>query len=95
MGEESGPEVFLRHEQAIMTRADCRPGLSSIRCPTLVVVAADDALTPPFYSEELAARIPDAKLVVLPTGGHFVPNLLPAEYNRAVGDFLRSHRARG
>src|SRR6266404_3985887 len=59
------------------------------------VVAADDALTPPFYSEELAARIPDAKLVVLPTGGHFVPNLVPAEYNRAVGDFLRSHRALG
>ena len=23
----------------------------------------------------VAARIPDAKLVVLPTGGHFVPNL--------------------
>jgi hypothetical protein len=23
-----------------------------------------------------------------------VPNLVPAEYNRAVGDFLRSHRAR-
>jgi aminoacrylate hydrolase len=57
-------------------------------------VAADDTLTPPFYSEELAAKIPGAKLVTLPTGGHFVPNLSPEEYNAAVGGFLRTHRAR-
>ena len=87
-------EVLASRIDAIVA-FDRRARLGEIRCPTLVVVAADDALTPPFYSEELAARIPDAKLVVLPTGGHFIPNLLPAEYNRAVGDFLRSHRARG
>jgi aminoacrylate hydrolase len=86
-------EVLASRIDAIVA-FDRRARLGEIRCPTLVVVAADDALTPPFYSEELAARIPDAKLVVLPTGGHFVPNLLPVEYNRAVGDFLRSHRAR-
>ena len=71
-----------------------RARLGEIRCPTLVVVAADDALTPPFYSEELAARIPGAKLAVLPTGGHFVPILQPEEYNAAVGGFLRAHAAR-
>src|SRR5438270_2228714 len=38
MAEETGPEVFLRHEQAIIARADSRPGLSAIRCPTLVLV---------------------------------------------------------
>ena len=70
-----------------------RARLGEIRCPTLVVVAADDALTPPFYSEELASSIPGAKLVVLGTGGHLAPSIVPVEYNAAVGAFLREHRA--
>jgi len=48
-----------------------------------------------FYSEELAARIPDAKLMVLPTGGHFVPNLVPGVQPGGGRTFLRSHRALG
>ena len=86
-------EVLASRIDAIVA-FDRRARLGEIRCPTLVVVAADDTLTPPFYSEELAARIPGAKLAVLPTGGHFAPTLVPEEYNRVVGDFLRSHRDR-
>ena len=72
-----------------IVRFDRRARLGEIRCPTLVVVAGDDALTPAFYSEELAAKIPGAKLEVLRTGGHFAPMLVPEEYNAAVGGFLR------
>jgi len=72
-----------------IVRFDRRARLGEIRCPTLVVVAGDDALTPAFYSEELAAKIPGAKLAVLRTGGHFAPMLVPEEYNAAVGGFLR------
>ena len=86
-------EVLASRIDAIV-RFDRRARLGEIRGPTLVVVAADDALTPPFYSEELAARIPGAKLAVLPTGGHFVPILQPEEYNATVGGFLRAHAAR-
>ena len=86
-------EVLASRIDAIV-RFDRRARLDEIRCPTLVVVAADDALTPPFYSEELAARIPGAKLAVLPTGGHFAPALQPEEYNAVVGGFLRAHAAR-
>src|SRR5215831_16641196 len=35
MAEETGAEAFLRQQHAIMTRADARPLLKSIRCPTL------------------------------------------------------------
>jgi aminoacrylate hydrolase len=84
-------EVLSSRIDAIV-RFDRRARLGEIRCPTLVIVAADDALTPRFYSEELAARIPGAKLEVLPTGGHFAPALVPDEYNAAVGAFLRAHR---
>jgi len=86
-------EVLSSRIDAIM-RFDRRKRLGEIRCPTLVVVAADDALTPAFYSEELAARIPGAQLAVLKTGGHFAPTLVPDEYNAAVGSFLRAHLAR-
>lgn len=83
-------EVLASRIDAIV-RFDRRARLGEIRCPTLVIVAADDALTPPFYSEELASGIPGAKLFVLSTGGHFAPNLRPQEYNAAVGGFLRAH----
>ncbi|MGH7316563.1 MAG: alpha/beta fold hydrolase, partial [Candidatus Rokuibacteriota bacterium] len=84
-------EVLASRIDAIV-RFDRRQRLGEIRCPTLVIVAGDDALTPAFYSEELAARIPGAKLEVLRTGGHFAPTLVPDEYNAAVGAFLRAQR---
>ncbi len=50
-------EVLASRIDAIV-RFDRRARLGEIRCPTLVVVAGDDALTPAFYSEELAAEDP-------------------------------------
>jgi pimeloyl-ACP methyl ester carboxylesterase len=49
---------------------DARPGLSSVRTPTLVLVGAEDVLTPVHQSAEIAALIPTARLTVLPRGGH-------------------------
>jgi aminoacrylate hydrolase len=84
-------EVTASRIDAIMA-FDRRARLGEIRTPTLVIVAADDMVTPRFYSDELAGRIPGAKLVVLDGGGHFAPQLTPGPYNQAVGAFLRAHR---
>jgi aminoacrylate hydrolase len=81
-------EVLASRIDAIVD-FDRRARAHEIRVPTLVIVAADDLVTPRFYSEELAARIPGAKLVVLDTGGHFAPQITPEPYNAAVGTFLR------
>lgn len=81
-------EIVASRIDAIM-RHDRRRGLLQIRVPTLVIVARDDMITPPFYSEELAATIPGAKLIVLEGGGHFSPAIQSEPYNRAVGAFLR------
>jgi pimeloyl-ACP methyl ester carboxylesterase len=70
MGEETGPEAFLRQMQAVMARPDSRPGLSAIACPTLVLVGDGDELTPPALSREIAAGIAGARLVVIPDAGH-------------------------
>jgi aminoacrylate hydrolase len=82
-------EVLLSRIDAIL-RHDCRARLLEIRVPTLVIVARDDVITPVFYSEELAGRIPGAKLVVLDGGGHYAPAISSEPYNAAVGQFLRS-----
>ena len=82
-------EVLVSRIDAIL-RHDRRLRLLEIRVPTLVIVAEDDMITPRFYSEELAARIPGAKLVVLETGGHFAPAIHSEPYNAAVGQFLRT-----
>jgi aminoacrylate hydrolase len=84
-------EVVVSRIDAIL-RHDRRRRLLQIRLPTLVVVARDDIITPPFYSEELASAIPGAKLIVLDGGGHFTPAIHSGPYNAAVGAFLRAVR---
>ncbi len=73
---------------------DRRHRLHEIRTPTLVIVAADDMITPRYYSDELAAKIPGARLVVLDGGGHFAPVIAPDAYNAAVRAFLRAQAMR-
>jgi aminoacrylate hydrolase len=71
-----------------LLRFDRRARMGEIRAPTLVVAAADDMVTPPYLSAELAQGIPSTKLVTLPQGGHYVPMIEPAAYNVVVGGFL-------
>ncbi|CAG0929478.1 Putative non-heme bromoperoxidase BpoC [Thermoflexales bacterium] len=44
--------------------------LAEIRCPVLIVHGAHDEHTPVSEMEELARRIPQARLVIYPDGGH-------------------------
>jgi aminoacrylate hydrolase len=82
-------EVLVSRIDAIMA-FDRRARMRDIRTPTLVIVAADDMVTPLFYSRELADAIPGAKLIVLEGGGHFAPVITSGPYNSAVGGFLRA-----
>ena len=49
---------------------DLREQLSSITAPTLVIAGADDPATPPVRLEEIAAGIPDSKLLVVQQAAH-------------------------
>jgi pimeloyl-ACP methyl ester carboxylesterase len=62
MAEAVGQEAFIRQQKAIMARPDSRPVLPNIGCPTLVLVGADDRLTPPAIAREMAAALPGAIL---------------------------------
>jgi len=89
MAEDTGAEAFARQQTAILSRADSRPGLPAIACPTLVVVGADDALTPPDRAAEIADAIPGARRVVVPDCGHLSPLEQPQAVTEALVAFLR------
>lgn len=88
MAEETGPEAFARQQTAIMGRPDSRPGLAAITCPALVLVGERDELTPPDRAEEIAAVVPDARLVLVPEAGHLSTIERPEAVTAALVDFL-------
>lgn len=86
---EVGREGFFRQQRAIMGRIDSRPHLRAIHCPTLVLCGREDLLTPPDRHMEMAAGIPDSRLVVIEDCGHLSPMERPervtAELRRWLG----------
>ena len=88
MAQDTGPEAFVRQQNAIMTRPDSRSLLSSIACPTLVLVGDGDEATPPELNREIAGGISGAKLVVVPECGHLSTLEKPEAVNAALTDWL-------
>ena len=63
--------------------------LSTITAKTLILVGAEDAITPAADSEKMSNAIAGSRLVVLENAGH-VSNLeRTGEFNEALMDFLR------
>lgn len=84
-----GPEAFSRQAEAYL-RYDALDRLSGVAAPTLVVGGEQDLLTPPWICEEVARRIPGARLEIITGDGssHVVPIERPAEFNQLVTTFL-------
>ncbi len=74
MALAAGKEAFVRQETAIIGRADSRPHLAKIACPTLVVAGREDALMPLELLEEIARGVPRGTLAVIERCGH-IPSL--------------------
>lgn len=78
----------LANQVAGAREHDAFDRLHRVRAPTLVLVGAEDIQTPPDAAREIAERIPDALLQILPHGGHAVQLEHPQEVNEAVLNFL-------
>lgn len=85
---DAGPEVFVRHTRAIIERRDQRALLPTVRGPALVVAGDNDQLMPPALTDELAAAIPDARLVTIAACGHYLPLEQPERLTAALLDWL-------
>jgi pimeloyl-ACP methyl ester carboxylesterase len=70
MMNDTGPEIFVRQQKAIMSRPDSRSSLGAIHCPTLVLVGNEDVLTPVSAARKIADGIAGSKLHIVPGCGH-------------------------
>ncbi len=85
-------EGFIGCVQAIL-RLNYRDRLSRIDLPTLILVGEEDPGTPVSAAQAIQERIKDSKLVIIPSAQH-LPNVeRPADFNRALSDFLRAQIA--
>jgi pimeloyl-ACP methyl ester carboxylesterase len=88
MAERTGVDSYLREQRAIIPRPDFRPGLPEIKCPALVLCGRQDQLAPLECSEEMAAAIPEARLVVVEECGHLSTLERPDEASAAMRAWL-------
>lgn len=67
---------------------DLTPVLSSIRCPTLVVVGEHDWVCGPVWARHIADHVPGARLVVFGESGHCPQYEQPHEFHETVASWL-------
>ena len=85
------PQAIHGAIAAMMTRPDSTPLLSSIHCPTLVLVGEKDRLTSPDVNTEMQRAIAGSELTVIPRVGHLSSLEAPDAFNAALSYFL-DHR---
>jgi 3-oxoadipate enol-lactonase len=74
---------------AMADRPDSTPTLTEITCPTLILVGADDVLTPPDASREMHAAIRGSQLEIIPDAGHLSTMEQAERVNAILSDWLR------
>jgi pimeloyl-ACP methyl ester carboxylesterase len=84
-------ETFANQQRALLDRPDARAVLPGIRCPTLVLCGRQDIWSPVAQHEEIAASIPNARLVIVEDCGHMSPVEQPAVVTNALTKALLSH----
>ena len=82
-------ESYLKTVEA-STAQDLAAPIEKIRAPTLVITSTADNLYPASIAQDMARRIPGARLVVIEGAGHLSNLERPQEFNQAVAEFLRS-----
>ncbi len=84
----TSPEGAAAALRGMAARRDQTDLLPDIGVPTLIVVGSEDAITPPPVSDDMRRQIPGARMEVIEGAGHVSNVERPAEFNRAVADFL-------
>jgi 3-oxoadipate enol-lactonase len=84
------PEGIAAASRGMAQRADATDLLAAITCPTLVVVGANDSLTPPAVAQAYARDIPGAQVAVVPLAGHLSNLEQPDAFLDVVRPFLMS-----
>jgi pimeloyl-ACP methyl ester carboxylesterase len=84
-------DLFVRQCDACLAH-DTLTRLAGLAQPTLVVCGQQDQLTPPALHRTLAAAIPDARLVTIPSAAHLVVAEAAQRFHHVVLQFLAENR---
>jgi pimeloyl-ACP methyl ester carboxylesterase len=87
IGLEATPEVVVTQELELDWQGPARL-LGQVACPTLVVHGEADVAVPVELAESIVAAMPNARLEVIPAGGHRPDIRTPELVNRLLLDFL-------
>ncbi len=82
------PDRGFAGQVAALLQHDTQDKISQISVPTLILVGKEEIFIPVHFSQELAANIPNAELVVSERGGHNYWAETPELFNQAVMQFL-------
>jgi 3-oxoadipate enol-lactonase len=86
----SDPSGVAAASRGMAVRTDMTALLPSIDLPTLVVVGADDVLTPVDEMRRMADTIRQARFKIVPDAGHLAPLENPVVFNATLAEFLAS-----
>lgn len=84
----TAPQGIANALHGLAARADSGETLAAIAVPTLVLVGAEDVLTPPSEAETIAAKVHGSRLVVVEKAGHLANLERPEVVNAALRSFL-------
>ena len=91
LSEPTDPRIVAARIDVLMSYHG-RDRLREIRCPALVLAAADDVLIPAARSRLVAEAIAGAELKIFTSGSHAFPRSMATGYNQSVLKFLARHR---
>jgi pimeloyl-ACP methyl ester carboxylesterase len=91
--EQNPPAGIIGGLDAMRRRPDATEDLPKLDVPVLVIVGAADKTSPPEVAAQMAERIPNVTLEVLPGAGHLSNLEAPEAFNRAVSTFLSTQLA--
>ncbi len=86
------PSTIAGLARGLALRPDSTDLLATITSPTLILCGSEDSLTPPAEAEAMRARIPNARLIMIPNAGHISNWEDPVAFTAAVAGFLESLR---
>ncbi|MEX0613285.1 MAG: alpha/beta fold hydrolase [Pirellulales bacterium] len=86
--ERTSPAAIAAAQRGMAERPDMTSFLPMIKVPAMVLVGADDAISPPEEMRSIAAAIPNAKFVEIPDAGHMTTMENPAAVNEQFSRFV-------
>ncbi len=83
-------DIFAAQIKALLERPDAEPLLANIKCPVMVLCGRQDTWSPVDVHEQMAARMPQSRLVVIEDCGHMSTMERPEQVTDAMRDWLTS-----